>query len=112
MLACIVGNYNDSFLLANRLAVEAVLAIFNILEDGLLVFGIPADNVYEAGLVAQLATDALFGIELDAMISVYQNIYPPVKIYVLLIMCLTATYTTGFSLWLRGMANSYSSTSA
>jgi len=84
MLACIVGNYNDSFLLANGLAVEAVLAIFNILEDGLLVFGVPADNVYEAGLVAQLATDALFGIELDAMISVYQNVYPPVKINVCL----------------------------
>lgn len=80
MLACVVGNYNDSFLLANGLAVEAVLAIFNILEDGLLVFGIPANNVYEAGLVAQLTSDALFGIELNAMISVYQNVYPPVKI--------------------------------
>ena len=80
MLACVIGNYNDSFLLANGLAVEAVLAIFNILEDGLLVFGIPANNVYEAGLVAQLATDTLFGIELNAMISVYQNVYPPVKI--------------------------------
>lgn len=112
MLTCIVGNYNDSFLLANRLAIEAVLAIFNILEDRLLVLCIPTDNVYEAGLVAQLAANALFGIELDAMISVYQNIYPPVKIYVLLIICLTATYTTGFSLWLRGMVNSYSSTSA
>ncbi len=80
MLACVVGNYNDSFLLANGLAVEAVLAIFNILEDWLLVFGIPANNVYEAGLVAQLTSDALFGIELNAMISVYQNVYPPVKI--------------------------------
>ena len=112
MLACIIGNYNDSFLLANRLAIEAVLAIFNILEDGLLILCIPADNVYEAGLVAQLAANALLGIEFDTMISVYQSVYPPVKIYVLLIICLTATYTTGFSLWLRGMANSYSSTSA
>ena len=80
MLACIVGNYNDSFLLANRLAIEAVLTIFNILEDGLLILCIPADNVYEAGLVAQLATNTLFRIEFDAMISVYQNVYPPVKI--------------------------------
>ena len=76
MLACIVGNYNDSFLLANRLAIEAVLAIFNILEDWLLVLSIPADNVYEAGLVAQLAADALLGIEFDTMISVYQSVYP------------------------------------
>lgn len=76
MLACIVGNYNDSFLLANRLAIEAVLAIFNILEDRLLVLCVPADNVYEAGLVAQLAADALFGIEFYTMISVYQSVYP------------------------------------
>ena len=80
MLACVVRNYNDSFLLANGLAVEAMLTIFNVLEDGLLVFGIPADNVYEAGLVAQLTSDALFGIELNAMISVYQNVYPLINI--------------------------------
>ena len=69
MLACIVGNYNDSFLLANRLAIEAVLAIFNILEDGLLVLSVPADNVYKAGLVAQAAAYALFGVEFNFMIG-------------------------------------------
>ena len=76
MLACIVGNYNDSFLLANRLAVEAVLAIFNILEDGLLVLSIPADNVYEAGLVAQLAANALFRIELDFVTGINHRFHP------------------------------------
>jgi len=76
MFACVIGDYLDSFFFANGLAVEAMLAIFHILEYRFLIFGIPADNVYKAGLVAQLAANALLRIEFDAMISVYQNVYP------------------------------------
>ena len=77
MLACIVGNDLDGILLADELTVEAVLAVFNILEDGLLVFRVPANDVDEAGFVAKLAADALLGEKVYAMISIDQNTQPP-----------------------------------
>jgi len=69
VLAGMIRDDLDRFLGTDALAVEAVLAVLNILEDRLLRLGIPADDVYEASLVAQLATDALLGIELDFVIS-------------------------------------------
>ena len=80
MLACIVGNDLQSVALADKLAIEAVLAVFNILENGLLVLGIPADYIDKAGFVAKLAANALLGIEFDTMISVYQSVYPLINI--------------------------------
>ena len=65
--AGVIGNYTDSFLLALALAVEAVLAVLDILEDRLPVLLVPADDVDEAGLVAQAAADAFRGIKLDGV---------------------------------------------
>ena len=70
MLACIVGNNLQSVFLADELAVEAMLAIFNILENGLFVFRIPANYIDKAGLVAELAANAFLGVKINAMISV------------------------------------------
>ena len=70
MLACIVGDNLNSVLLANELAIEAMLAVFNILENGLFVFSIPANYVNKASLVAKLAANALLGVKINAMISV------------------------------------------
>ena len=68
MLTGIVGDNLDSVSLAYELAIEAVFAVFDILENRFLVLGIPADDVYEASLVAQLAADTLLGIEFDSVI--------------------------------------------
>ena len=70
MLACIVGNDLNSVLLANELAIEAMLAVFNILENGLFVFLIPTNYIDKACLVAELAANAFLGVKLNAMISV------------------------------------------
>jgi hypothetical protein len=40
-----------------------VLTVLNILEDGLLLFLIPADNVDEAGLITELTAYAFFGVK-------------------------------------------------
>ena len=76
MLACIVGNNLDSISLAYELAIEAMFAVFNILENRFLVFGIPADNVYKASLVAQLAANALFRIEFDFVTGINHRFHP------------------------------------
>ena len=70
MLACIVGNDLDGVLLADELAIEAMLAVFNILDNGLFVFLIPANYINEASLVAKLAANAFLGVKINAMISV------------------------------------------
>ena len=70
MLACIVGDNLDGILLANELAIEAMLAVFNILENGLSVFLIPTNYIDEAGFIAKLAANAFLGVKINAMISV------------------------------------------
>jgi hypothetical protein len=67
-LAGVIGNYTDSFLLADALAIEAVLAVLNVLENRLPVFSVPADDVDEAGFVAKAAADALRGIKFDVVL--------------------------------------------
>ena len=57
-LALIVGNDLDGVSGAHRLTVEAVLAVVHIQKQRLFVFGIPADNVNKAGLVAKSAAHA------------------------------------------------------
>jgi len=76
MLAGVVGDNLDSVSLAYELAIEAVFAVFNILENRFLVLGIPADNVYKASLVAQLAANALFRIEFDFVIGIDHRFHP------------------------------------
>ena len=76
MLAGVVGDNLDSVSLAYELAIEAVFAVFDILENRFLVFGIPADNVYKASLVAQLAANALFRIELDFVTGINHRFHP------------------------------------
>ena len=60
MLTCVIRNDLYGFLAADRLAVKAMLAVFNIFKNGLFVFLIPPDNIYEAGLIAELTANAFF----------------------------------------------------
>lgn len=60
MLTAVIGNDLNGVLAADRLAVKAMLTVFYIFENGLFVFLVPPDNVYEAGLIAKLASNALF----------------------------------------------------
>ena len=60
MLTAVIGNDLNGVLAADRLAVKAMLAVFNIFENGLFVFLIPPDNVYKAGLIAKLTANAFF----------------------------------------------------
>ncbi len=50
------------------LAIDAMLAVLNIRENRLSVFGVPADNVDEAGLVAKTAAYAFRGIKFDFVV--------------------------------------------
>jgi hypothetical protein len=68
-LAGIIGNYADSFLFADALAVEAVLTVFNILENRLFLFGIPTYDIDKASLVAESAAHALLWIKFNLMFS-------------------------------------------
>ena len=70
MLARVVGNDLDGFLLADELAIEAMLAVFNILDNRLSVFLIPANYIDKASLVAKLAANAFLREKINAMISV------------------------------------------
>ena len=54
-----------------------MLAVVNIEEQGLSCLSIPADNIHEAGLVAQAAAYALFGVEFNFMICLNHRGNPP-----------------------------------
>jgi hypothetical protein len=48
-----------------------MFAVLDVLKDRLFRFFVPADNVYEAGFVALLASDAFFGVKFDFVLGVY-----------------------------------------
>ena len=76
-LALIIGNNLDCVLIANGFAIEAMLAVVNIEKQRLSCLGVPADNVHKAGLVAQAAAYALFGVEFNFMIGLNHGACPP-----------------------------------
>ena len=60
----------DSFFFADGLAYKTVFAVLNIFEDRFFCFFIPAYDIDKASLVAQLAADAFFSVELDLVVRV------------------------------------------
>jgi hypothetical protein len=60
----------DSFFFADGLAYKTVFAVLKIFEDRFFSFFIPANDIDKASLVAQLAADAFFSVELDLMVRV------------------------------------------
>ena len=77
MLARVVGYHIDGLFFAQSHAEEAVLAVFNILEDRLFRLSIPADHVYEAGLVADLTADAFFSVKFYTVFRIYHGTLHP-----------------------------------
>ena len=76
MLAAVVRDHLDGVSFAHELAEEAAFAVLDVLEDRLLLFRVPAYDVHEARLVAQLAAYAFFRIEFYAVPGIYHVISP------------------------------------
>ena len=61
-----------------------MLTVFNILEDRLLGFCVPADNVDKTSFVAKFTANAFFAVEFDFMVSINHLKIPFLKNYLFL----------------------------